>query len=500
MQQLTALDAQFLALESSGATYGHVGALALFDPSTAPGGSLTADDIAQVVAGRIDQLPPFHQRLVRVPLGLDHPYWIEDPKFDLGFHIRDSAVPPPGNDKQLAETVARIFARPLDRRRPLWELYVIHGLEGGRVALLSKVHHAAVDGVSGAEILGVLFDLEPDAPTVQGEPHKTFKPERRPSELEMLGRGLLGLPRWPVRALRSVPTALAALPAFPGQALVPGVPQFQKALAEVQRNLGGSKDRELVEVRTSRAPKTRFNGKISPHRRFAFGSLPLDDVKAIKNALNIKVNDVVVALCATAVRDWLLERDELPDEPLVALIPVSVRTEEERGTFGNKVTGMILPIPTNVDDPRDRLMQAHRILKRAKSQNAALPANLMTDVSNFLPPAIFSRASRLALEVSGRLRPPLNLVVSNVPGPPVPLYCAGAEMVAHYPVSVIIDGVGLNITVMSYRDKIEVGIIVDHDMVDDAWTFQESMGNALADLKAAVLPRKKAKPRAKSTA
>ena len=502
MKQLTALDAQFLAMESGG-TYGHVGALALFDPSTAPDGRLTADDVAQVVAGRIDQLPPFHQRLVRVPLGLDHPYWIEDPNFDLGFHVRDTAVPPPGNDKQLAETVARIFARPLDRRRPLWELYVIHGIEGGRVAMLSKVHHAAVDGVSGAEILGVLFDLEPDAPLVQGDEHKRFRPERRPSEIEMLGRGLLGLPRWPVRAMRSLPTAMTALPAFPGQALMPGVPQLQKVLAEVQRNLGGSKDRQLVEVRTSRAPKTRFNGKISPHRRFSFGSLPLEDVKAIKDALNIKVNDVVVALCASAVRDWLLERDELPDEPLVALVPVSVRTEEERGTFGNKVTGMILPIPTNVADPTERLMQAHRILKRAKSQNSALPASLMTDVSNFLPPAIFSRASRLALEVTGRIRPALNLVVSNVPGPPVPLYCAGAKLVSHHPVSVITDGVGLNITIMSYLDHIDVGIVVDHDMVDDAWPFMDAVSSALEDLKKAVLPKprkKKAAPRAKSSA
>jgi WS/DGAT/MGAT family acyltransferase len=490
VRQLTSLDAQFLAMESGG-TYGHVGALALFDPSTAPGGSVTCDDIAAVVAGRIDQLPPFHQRLVRVPLGLDHPYWIEDPNFDLGFHIRDTAVPPPGDDKQLAETVARIFARPLDRRRPLWELYVIHGIAGGKVGMLSKVHHAAVDGVSGAEILGVLFDLEADTPAEQN-PGKTFKPERRPSELEMLGRGLLGLPRFPFRAARSLPTAIAALPAFPGQALMPGVPQLQRALAEVQRNLGGSKDAGLVELRAARAPKTRFNGKISPHRRFSFGSLSLEDVKAIKDELGIKVNDVVVALCASAVRDWLLERGELPDEPLVALVPVSVRTKEERGTFGNKVTGMILPIPTDVADPRERLMRAHSLLKRAKGQTQGLPASLMTDVSNFLPPAIFSRAARVALDVTGRVRPALNLVISNVPGPPVPLYCAGAQMEGHFPVSVITDGVGLNITVMSYLDHIDFGVVVDRDMVDDAWTFVDSLERALEELKAAVLPQRPA--------
>ncbi len=399
-------------------------------------------------------------------------------------------MPPPGDDRRLAETVARIFARPLDRRRPLWELYVIHGIADGKVGLLTKVHHAAVDGVSGAEILGVLFDLEPDCPAEQN-PGKSFTPERRPTELEMLGRGLMGLPRQPFRAMKSLPSALAALPSMPGQALMPGVPTLQRALAEVQRNLGGSKEQDLVEVRSSRAPKTRFNGKITPHRRFSYGSLPLADIKAIKDEMGIKVNDVVVALCATAVRDWLLERGELPDEPLVALVPVSVRTDEERGTFGNKVTGMILPIPTDVADPRERLQRAHQILKRAKGQTQGLPASLMTDVSNFLPPAIFTRASRLALEVTGRVRPALNLVISNVPGPPVPLYCAGAKMEGHFPVSVITDGVGLNITVMSYLDSIDFGIVVDRDMVDDAWSFMDSMSQALDELKEAVLPQER---------
>ena len=180
MRQLTSLDAQFLAMESE-STYGHVGALALFDPSTAPSGCVTSDDLARVVGGRIDQLPPFHQRLVYVPFGLDHPYWIEDPDFDLGFHIRDTAVPPPGDEKALAETVARIFARPLDRRRPLWELYLIHGIADGKVGMLTKVHHAAVDGVSGAEVMGVLFDLEADTPFEEPEKGRSWTPERKPT-------------------------------------------------------------------------------------------------------------------------------------------------------------------------------------------------------------------------------------------------------------------------------------------------------------------------------
>jgi WS/DGAT/MGAT family acyltransferase len=254
-----------------------------------------------------------------------------------------------------------------------------------------------------------------------------------------------------------------------------------------------------VQVRASRAPRTRFNRKVSAHRRFSFGSLPLDDVKALKNELGIKVNDVVVALCATAVRDWLLDRGELPDEPLVALVPVSVRTQEEQGTFGNKVTGMVLPIPTDVADPRERLLKAHEILKRGKSQTQGLPASLMTDVSNFLPPALFTRAARVALEVSGRVRPPLNLVVSNVPGPPIPLYCAGARMLAHYPVSVITDGVGLNITVMSYMDKLDFGIVADRDAIDDAWTMMESMAHALDELTEVICGRSRQREEAPAT-
>jgi diacylglycerol O-acyltransferase / wax synthase len=491
VRQLSSLDAQFLAMESS-RTYGHVGGLALFDPSTAPGGTMTSEALCRVVSQRIDQLPPFHRRLVEVPLGIDHPYWVEDPDFDLDFHIRDTAVPPPGDDRRLAETVARIFARPLDRTRPLWELYVIHGISDGRVGLLTKVHHAAVDGVSGAEILGVLFDLSPDTPPDDGAGNGgRWSPERLPSQLEMLGRGLMGLPRQPLRALGSLPATVPALPNFPGSAMVPGIPQLQRARRRVQEAIGQAPDSELVDVRASRAPRTRFNHRISPHRRFAFASLPLDDVKALKNALGIKVNDVVVALCATAVRDWLLERDELPDEPLVALVPVSVRTREERGTFGNKVAGMILPIPTDVADPRERLLRAHELLKRAKDQQAGLPASLMTDVSNFLPPALFTRASRMALEITARTRPALNLVVSNVPGPSVPLYCAGAKMLAHYPVSVITDGVGLNITVMSYQDRIDVGIVADRDSIEDAWTMMASMEQALDELMEVICGRQR---------
>jgi diacylglycerol O-acyltransferase / wax synthase len=480
MRQLTSLDAQFLAMESP-RTYGHVGGLAILDPSTAPGGQVTGKDISRLVSERLHLLPPFRWRLVDVPLGLDHPYWAEDPDFDLDFHIRDTGAPPPGDDRALAEQVARIFARPLDRTRPLWELYLIHGLEGGRVATLTKIHHSVVDGVSGAEILGLLLDSKPEGRDIPPPPGGSVG-ERIPSQIEMLGRGLMGIPRQPLRALRALPAMLPNVTRMPGASMVPGVPALTRAGARVRGMLGESPDGDLLEQSTARAPRTRFNGPISPHRRFAFGSLPLDSVKALKNELGITVNDVVVALCASGVRDWLLERDELPDEPLVTMVPVSVRTPEQEGTFGNRVSFMVVPIPTHEADPRERLMRAHEYLIGAKERHQALPADILAEASNFIPPALFTRASRGMAVLFSHVRPPLNLAISNVPGPRIPLYMAGAQLLGNYPVSVVLDGVGLNITVMSYRDSIDVGIVCDRDQIEDAWPLLESMERSLEEL------------------
>jgi WS/DGAT/MGAT family acyltransferase len=442
-------------------------------------------DVCRLVSERLHLLPPFRWRLVGVPFGLDLPYWVEDPDFDLDFHIRESAVPPPGDDRRLAETVARIFARPLDRSRPLWELYLIQGLADGRVALLTKLHHSMVDGVSGNEILGVLLDPSPEGKEIPPAPDGKAG-ERVPGELEMLGRGLLGLPRQPLRALRSLPTALPNLTELPGANAFPAVPEISGAISRLRRAVGADSDPGILEVTTARAPRTSFNGPVSPHRRFAFGSLPLDSVKRLKNELGITVNDVVVALCATAVRDWLLARDELPREPLVAMIPVSVRTDEQAGTFGNRVSTMIVPIPTNVSDPRTRLLRAHEYLRSAKERHSALPADLLTDATSFIPPAVMARAARTTMDILGRTRPPINLVISNVPGPRDPLYCAGAQLQAHFPVSVVIDGVGLNMTVMSYRDHVDFGIIADRDQIDDVWALMDGTASALQELETVI--------------
>src|SRR5215217_4686799 len=279
MRQLTSLDAQFLGVETA-RTYGHVGGLAVYDPSTAPGGTMEVKDVCRMVSERLHMLPPFRWRLVGVPFGLDLPYWVEDPDFDLDFHIRESAVPPPGDDRRLAETVARIFARPLDRSRPLWELYLIQGLDGGRVAMLTKVHHSVVDGVSGNEILAVLLDSSPEGREIP-PPDADARPERVPTEVEMLGRGLLGLPLQPLRALRSAPTALPNLTSLPGANAVPGVPTIGRGMAGIRRRLGiEQRDPAILEVTTARPPRTSFNRRISGHRRFSFGQLSLDTVKA----------------------------------------------------------------------------------------------------------------------------------------------------------------------------------------------------------------------------
>ena len=464
MRQLTSLDSQFLALESARQT-GHVGGLAILDPSTAPGGSLACGDIQDLIAERLPLLPPLRWRLAEVPFGLDYPYWVDDEDFDLHFHVREIALPGPGSDAQLAEQTARIMSRPLDRARPLWELYLIHGLESGNVAMLTKIHHALIDGMSGAEIMGLLLDLSPEGRELpEPEPRE---PTRKPGDLELLARGVLGVPRYPLRLLRSLPSAVPNIEDTPFRTL-PGAGAIGRLGGLAQRVVGG--DGRIPDRRQLAAPRTSFNGRISPHRRFAFGQLSLDDVKAVKNAYGCTVNDVIVSICAGSIRRWLVEHRELPATPLVAQIPVSVRTDEQVGTYGNRIMLMSAPLHTEEPDPERRLQKTHESLIEMKERHRALPAELLQDANHFIPPAVFSRAARLTFRLSttGAVgRPTWNLVISNVPGPQFPLYCAGARLVANYPVSVITDGMGLNITVMSYCGHLDFGIVADRDQMKD---------------------------------
>jgi len=479
MEQLTSLDAQFLALESA-RQYGHVGGLAVLDASTTPDGTLDLAAVQALIAERLPLLPPMRRRLAEVPLGLDYPYWVEDPDFDLDFHVREIALAPPGNDEQLAEQVSRIMSRPLDRARPLWEVYVIHGLESGCTGMLTKIHHAVIDGMSGAEILGLLLDLAPEGRDLP-VPEMTGG-ELPPGDLGMLARGLLGIPRYPLRMLRAIPSAAPNLEDTAFRTL-PGAGTVGRLAGGVRRVIRGDGSGpgpvKLV------APRTPFSGRISAHRRFVFGQLSLDEVKAVKNAHGCTVNDVVVATCAAGVRRWLIEHGEAPDEPLVAQIPVSVRTAEQAGTFGNRILLMAAPLFTNEPDPVRRLTLTHDALMDMKERHRALPAELLQDVNSFVPPAVFARAAQMTfrLSTSRAGRPSWNLVISNVPGPQVPLYLAGARLVAHYPFSVITDGMGLNITVMSYDGHMDFGLVADRDQMPDLASMLGWLREALDELR-----------------
>ena len=477
MRQLTSLDTQFLALEGKRHT-GHVAGLAILDASERPTGTLTAAEIQALIVERLPLLPPLRWRLKEVPLNLDYPYWIDDPDFDVDYHVRELALPVPGSDDQLAEQVARIVGRPLDRARPLWEVYLISGLESGHVAMLTKIHHAVIDGVSGAEVTGLLLDLTPEGRELP-VPERWADDEAVPGRLGMAARGLLGVPKYPLRAVRALPSAVPNLEetvfgTLPGVTTVGGIAKRLKHLATGEEgpvNVRG----KLV------APKTTFNGRVSPHRRFAFGQLDLAQVKAVKNAHGTTVNDVVVSVCAGAVRRWLVAHDELPEGPLVVQVPVSVRTDEQLGTYGNRIMLMSAPLFTEEADPVARLLRTHEALDGMKERHRAMPASLLQDANDFIPPAVFSRAARLTfrLATSSPGRPQWNLVISNVPGPQFPLYCAGARLVANYPVSVITDGMGLNITAMSYCGKLDFGIVADREQMPDVAELITWLGDEL---------------------
>jgi diacylglycerol O-acyltransferase len=475
MQQLTGLDAAFLAMETP-SVYGHVGSVCVLDPSGAAE-PLTLDRLSQLIESRLHLIPPFRRRLATVPFGLDQPYWIEDPDFDLEYHVRELALPPPGDERQLAEQAARLHARPLDRSRPLWELYLIHGLSAGHLAVYTKVHHAAIDGVSGNDILAAVLDLSPEGRELT-EPGP-WHADARPSTVSMLAHSALSLASQPLRAARLGYGLVRSLPSLATSPVRPTLPVIDRLIG---------RDRNVLLSSTGlRAPATPFNRSIGPHRRWSFCSLPFEDVRAVKNAAGVTVNDVVMALCAGALRRWLADHDALPPGPLVAAVPVSVRTEAERGTHGNRVSSMIAPLPTNLDRPLDRLQAAHEAMRAAKEQHGALPADLLADVTQFAMPALAGQAARLAarLRVLERINP-FNLFISNVPGPNIPLYYAGARLVAYYPLSAIADGQGLNITVISYCGQLHFGLIADRDLIPDLDKMTAALGDELEELVKAV--------------
>jgi diacylglycerol O-acyltransferase len=483
MRQLTGLDAAFLAMETP-AMYGHVGSICILDPQSAPA-PVTLAHVSDLIESRLHLIPPFRRRLVDVPLGLDQPYWIEDPDFDIEYHVRELALPAPGDDQQLAEQAARLHARHLDRRRPLWELYLIHGLSGGRLAIYTKVHHAAIDGVSGNDILTAVLDISPEGRPEEAAPPRVV--ESAPSAIGMIARSAWSLAGNPVRGARLMYSLARSLPTL---AVSPARPH----LPVVDRLLGRDKNVVLGSAGL-RAPTTPFNKPIGPHRRWSFRTVPFDDVRAVKNASGTTVNDVVMALCAGALRRYLEDHDVLPEAPLVAAVPVSIRTEEQKGTGGNRVSSMMTALPTNLSDPAERLQASHEAMRAAKEQHGAMPADLLADVTQFAMPALAGQAARL----SARLRlvervNPFNLIISNVPGPNIPLYYAGALLLQYYPLSAIAEGQGLNITVMSYGGGLHFGLIADRDLVPDLDLMAGYLVDELKVLVHAVVPDKSHEP------
>jgi len=494
MRQLTSLDAQFLAIEDD-RNHGHVGSIAIYDPSTAPGGIVTLDDLKRTLGERLHLLEPFRWRLVQVPFGLDHPYWL-DGEVDLDYHVRELALPAPGDIRQLADQTARIFERALDRDHPLWEIYLIQGLQDGKIGVLTKVHHAALDGLSGAEILVTLLDLEPTGREIPpADPD--HRPATAPGSAELLARGLAGMPRHTVSALRTLPSTLPNLDLVPTLRSLPGV----ATLAGVSRRVAGLiPGQENLATAHPQAPKTSLNRRISGHRRVALTSVSLSEVKAIKNHLGVTVNDVVIALTAGAVRQWLITHDEIPAEPLLAMVPVSVRLPEEFGTYGNRVSMMVAAIPTDTDDPAERVRLAHEEMLAAKSRHQQTPRMLMQEAYEVIPPMMMAGAARalFAMASTGAVNPPMNLVISNVPGSPVPLYCMGAQLEANYPLSAITDGIGLNLTIISYMDRIDFGIVGDREEVPDVWFLADEIDRAYEELRA-LLPAAGRRQRARPT-
>ena len=458
MQQLTGLDASFLAFETANST-GHVGGLCVLDPSAAPK-PLTLARLTEVLGERLPLVPVLRRKILNVPLGLDQPYWIDDADFDIEYHIREIALPDPGSDAQLNEQVARLHARPLDRSRPLWEIYLITGLAQDRAAVYTKIHHSAIDGASGAELLTVLLDLAPGGRELP--PAEPFRPERRPGAPAMAALAAARMAWRPVQTVQVANQFVRLLPT-----LGPAVGAFVGGVLGLGRGDGA-----VIPTVPGRAPATLFNKPITPHRRVAFRSVGLDRVKTVKNAFGVSVNDVVMAMCAGALRRWLADRDALPAAPLIAMIPVSIRDPAGRGALGNKVSAMLATLPTHITDPGQRLEIVHAATKIAKDQQAAIPQGLVDQISDFAPPALTARAARVVF-ATGLLHrlPPFNICISNVPGPNVPVYLCGAKLLAHYPVSVITDGQGLNITLVGYLGRLHFGLVSCRELVPDIDTL-----------------------------
>ena len=478
MQQLSAMDASFVYLETPH-TPMHIGSVGIYDPSTAPGGFVRFKDILQFVGSRLGGARSFRQRLVRVPFDLDHPYWIEDPEFDIEFHVRHIALPKPGDWRQLCIQVARLHARPMDLSKPLWEFTIVEGLDNveglppGCFALVSKVHHAAIDGVSGVEMSAAVHDL--DANMSPRETEDRWLPENMPKVADLLARSYVNSLVQPMRVMETIGRSL------------PGIAK-----------LGSQAVKGDVSVRNARpAPKTRLNAKVSAHRVWDAVPFKLAEVRALKDVVpGATVNDVILAIVGGALRTYLKDKGELPKDTLTAMAPISVRGEGTKGALGNQVSAMVVGLGTQIQDPIERLRFVHDEAVNSKAMTNAVGAKNLSDYSRLMPSALAGLAARLYTRVgaANAHAPVFNCVVTNVPGSRVPLYFAGARMVGMYGTGPVYDGMGLINTIYSYGDTIAISFTSDRAMMPDPEAYATALRATFDAMKAAAVKPTSAPP------
>ena len=461
MRQMSGQDAAFLYGETPN-WHMHVSGLVVIDPSTHPDG-WDFQRFRDVLVSRIPEVPQLRYKLVDVPFGLDRPGWAEDGDLDIDYHVRRIGVPQPGDDKELGALVGRLVSYKLNRQKPLWEAWVIEGLEGGRVALLQKMHHSLIDGVSGAGLAEVLLDLTPEPREPNLEPKESLVGQHVPSQLELLARGVVNTAvRTPFRVARfarqSVQQVAAVAPMATGNLTLP-----------------------------MQAPRTSLNVDPTPHRSFANMSVDLERVKAVKTAFDVKLNDVVLALCAGAMRDYLIDIDDLPDAPLTAQVPVSMRVDGD-DAVGNKVGSLTCSLATDIEDPVLRLMTIHSSTQAAKEMRQAMAVHQIMGATETTPPGLIALAARMYTRNNlARVLPPAsNVVISNVPGPDFPLYIAGGMVESIYPMGPLLMGMSLNITVFSYRGHVDFGFMVCPESVPDPFRIAAGIEKALVELEAAI--------------
>jgi WS/DGAT/MGAT family acyltransferase len=452
--RLGALDMSFLNIEDDTAHL-HVASVMIFD-----GEPPSHEEFVESVSRRLHLVPRYRQKVAFMPLNAGRPRWVDDPHFNIGYHVSRSALPPPGSEQQLRDLAGRLFSQQLDRDRPLWELWIVEGLEGGRFAAVSKTHHALIDGIAGVDLMSVLFDTKP-SPTVPPDPGRPWNPRPTPSAAELVAEALIERATVPGEAVGAVKDALRR-----------------------PRTVAGGVVEKLVGVGAFAwaglrpAPASPYNQRIGPHRRFTWIRTSLADVKAIKDELGGTVNDVVLATVAGGLGRHMRRRgDDTSGLNLRAFVPVSVRAADDGGSGGNQVSGMIAPLPVGEEDPRRRLATVSAAMAQLKSSGQAVGAKALTDLSGFAPPNILSQASRL----SSRQRF-VNLVVTNVPGPQDPLYLGGREMRDIFPMVPLANNTALGVAIMSYHGRMNFGLHADWDVLPDLEDLAEDFERSLAEL------------------